>query len=368
MFFRLVHISDLHFGDRLFTPWWALSTWIPGLETHSAQVARELSNSFRSGALSGHQGTVAVVATGDLTTWGQPAAFTLVHTYLRSRHAIGAKAWMGFNQDDAAVVPGNHDIWSGIILGLSLSAPTPPSTRVDFDNYFNPPALKASFPSTAGALFPYQIPFACGPVTIYLYGLDSTRVDLLPNPRSHNFRAEGFVDRQQLEDLEKFVNNEPDNLRIRIAAIHHPIGYPSTTGTPTWQTLVNLDDEVIPKLQDLGFVIALCGHQHKGFVRQNGSVNSTNPPIWVFSAGTATQTVRLSRREKWLLGQLPGKLSAADQASRKLAVEKCNDYRVYDFNLDLGTGSLQVDVRPHRFDPNLFAFVSEPTTSISLRV
>src|SRR2546425_215479 len=79
---RLLHISDLHFGDTLFTPWWAISTWIPGLEVHSERVVRELSNLVRLQPLHSLV-PMHVIATGDLTTWGRPSAFSLVYTYLR---------------------------------------------------------------------------------------------------------------------------------------------------------------------------------------------------------------------------------------------------------------------------------------------
>ena len=68
-------------------------------------------------------------------------------------------------------------------------------------------------------------------------------------------------------------------------------------------------DEVLRRLQELGFAIGLCGHEHIGFVRQVSAINTNLAPIHVFSVGTATQE----------LGPNP---SAP------------NEYRFYDFAAD----------------------------------
>jgi hypothetical protein len=166
------------------------------------------------------------------------------------------------------------------------------------------------------------------------------------------------------KELETLVKTEPQTPRIRIAAIHHPLGYPQSTGTPSWKTLVNLDSEVLPALQRLNFAIALCGHEHRGFVRPTSAPNTNLRSIQVFSAGTATQTVRLSKGEKRILGQLPSSLAVDDQKYRQEIVEKCNEFRIYDFETDpQNLTSLKVTVRPYWFDPNLFAFVAAPSLS-----
>jgi hypothetical protein len=153
------------------------------------------------------------------------------------------------------------------------------------------------------------------------------------------------------------VNSEPTGAHIRIAAIHHPLAYPNTLGTPTWKTLVNLDTEVLPALQQLGFAVAICGHEHTGFARWNGASNSPHPPILVLSAGTAMQTVRLSKREKRVLDLPTDALSSDDARDRETAANRCNEYRLYDFELDQkNTKQLKLTVRPYRYDPNLYTF------------
>ena len=150
---RLIHVSDLHFGDTLSTPWYAVTSWIPGLETHSKRVAQALSDSVRFQHLSPPD-PWHVIATGDLTTWGRPAAFSLVLTYLRSQIFVGGqRVWLGLNVPGASVIPGNHDIWSGTLLGLSSIAQIPPSTRADFAQFFTLPAPGATYPKN-NAQFP----------------------------------------------------------------------------------------------------------------------------------------------------------------------------------------------------------------------
>jgi 3',5'-cyclic AMP phosphodiesterase CpdA len=363
-----VHVSDLHFGDALYTLWGAILNLIPGLETHSELAVKALSDSVRTQRLNDPT-PIRVVATGDLTTWGRSSAFLLAFTYLRGQIPPGTgRIGLGLNDPEAVVVPGNHDIWSSMPLGvIPVVATLPPSIRANFAQFFNPPAPapSASYPSS-GAPFPYRVRLYNGPPAIYLYGLDSTRVDAAPAPLWRNFRADGFVDEPQLKDLVELVNGEPDKPCIRIAAIHHPLAYPRTTRTPGFGTLINLDSDasdVLPTLQRLGFAIALCGHQHRGFVRQNGASNMVDPPIWVFSVGTSTQIVRLSHQEEQLLNRPYTSLNPNEQRQWRAIAEKCNEYRTYDFEVDpQAPNQLKVGVHVYRFDPNMLTFVKNSLT------
>jgi 3',5'-cyclic AMP phosphodiesterase CpdA len=366
VFLRLLHVSDLHFGDSPSAPWWVKLTWIPGLETHSERIATELSNSVRLERINSSV-PIASIATGDLTTWGRPAAFSVAFDFLRGKILTGGKKtwWLGLNDPNVPIVPGNHDIWGGAILGLSLLAGLPPSARPDFDLYFKKPAPKARY-TNSGVSYPYWLRYD-GPPAVYIYGLDSNRVDEAPNPLLRNLLADGFVDQQQLDDLQKLVSLEIDEPRIRIAAIHHPLAYAKLTGTPQyWKTLINIE-EVIRTLQSLGFAIVLCGHEHKGFVRSNSAPNVPYPPIQVFSVGASTQSFSLSHKEEKLISQ--PRDSVKDPAEQKLwdrIAMKCSEFRIYDFeSIQQGNNqSLEVTVNAYRYDPGKFAFVQKDPISL----
>src|SRR6266436_1302757 len=96
--FRLMHVSDLHFGNTLPNPWWTIKnilSHIPGLETHSERVVRELSDSVRSQGI-GNPPPIHFIAAGDLTTWGNTVAFQLVFRFLRRQIRVGSRVLVGF--------------------------------------------------------------------------------------------------------------------------------------------------------------------------------------------------------------------------------------------------------------------------------
>lgn len=362
-FLQLTHISDLHFGDMFYPP--DLWTWVYGLAVHDPPVAEALARSIN---LSQMHNPVPqhLIATGDLTTWGTPSAFDLAQRYLRSQIDLGA--WQsgqappyltGLNTPNMSVVPGNHDMWGGASPPRILATGIPPTIRVNFEQFFGQPSPEAV--SLAARTFPYQLRLAHGPVAVYLYGLDSTEVDLAPFSRWRNLRADGYVSPQQLEAVEALIHTEQDEPRIRIVALHHPLGYPQTTSTPWVGTLINLDSEVLPTLQRLGFALALCGHQHQGFLRPMGATDSVFTPIWVCSVGTSTQRVRLYSLKQRLL-QMPYSLVPPEQRPDWLtAAPRCNEYRRYDLAYDPDSPrQVLVTVHSYRHQRGWFAFARHP--------
>ncbi len=304
------------------------------------------------------QAPTSVIATGDLTTWGTAEAFERVLGYLRDQIYIGSgdpEGRVGLNDPEAMVLPGNHDIWSGTLPGLGGGISS--STRSNFNRVIDDPAPSAVYPG-AGKNFPYQRCLYDGTPGIYLYGLDSTRVDEASNPRWRSLLAQGFINPEQLADLETLISQESDKPCVRIASLHHPLAYPQTTGVGGHPILINLDNDVLPTLQKLGFTMALCGHQHWGFVRPTGAVNTSSPPIRVFSVGTSTQVVGLSRREKQLLSRSHTSLTPDEQNQRHMASQKCNEFRIYEFETDPQVShQLNVIVHVYRFYPHFFTFV-----------
>ena len=257
--FRLIHVSDFHLGDDLYpqTSPSAASGYLtarnPQFETHDLAVLEALSNSVTRA----HQTSrvpVKVLITGDLTALASKQASELAFDYMN--HSIGLVGGMhiGFNQAEALVVPGNHDVW-GKQAGNTHSGVNPiPPTRAEFDQRFNLPASLASHPQS-GNKFPYRIELHRSPL-IYFYGLDSARVDAYTGNQTNSLLSDGYVDSQQLSDLEELVKGEPAPPRLRIAALHHALMRPLAGSAPyTKGNLLNLD-EILTKLTQLKFTLA----------------------------------------------------------------------------------------------------------------
>ncbi len=358
-FLQLLHVSDLHFSDT-FYPQKSWTSRVPGLEVHDPQVAVALSRAIHL-----DQGPTSVaqhlIATGDLTTWGTTHAFQTALTYLRGRIVAGGpQPWIALDAPQASVIPGNHDMWGDTLPTRALVTGAPSAARANFRQFFHEPS-PAAISLHADRPFPYQRRLAYGPVAVYLYGIDSTEVHLARYPRWRNVLAEGYVSPQQLRDVEALVHTELHEPRMRLAALHHPLAYSQTNRAPWVGTLLNADSEVLPTLQRLGFSLALCGHQHRGFIRQISAANMTCAPLWVCSVGTATQRVRFSPAQRQLLSKPYKCLNPDEQLAWEAVAQQCNEYRRYDMACDpQDPAQLLVTVHSYRYDPGQVSFVTNP--------
>jgi hypothetical protein len=263
------------------------------------------------------------------------------------------------------VIPGNHDIWGGWILGQGPAAGNAPAGA--FPAFFGVPAPGAIPNPAVPGPFPYQLQLtalpllAALPYPVCLYGLDSTQVHLTAHPRYHNFLAQGYVDPAQLTALAALVGAENPVARVRIAAIHNPLAY-----VPRTHGLVNLP-QVVQTLKSLGFHLVLCGHLHRGYVQIIPPISHPvvvpHPPrpVGVLSVGTATQAVRLTRWEKALLKNGYSALTSnATKAEWKRAAARCNEFRTYDLELRDDPPYLVVTVQRYRYDPRFLKFGQIP--------
>jgi len=344
-FLRLIHVSDLHFGDTLYPQKGILHTTSPaniiggtfhGDRIHDFSAAEALSNSVRSHLLT-TSSAIAIVATGDLTTFGTHSAFSVAFTYLRSQHSGAHGRSIGFGSRSLPVVPGNHDIWGGGLIGGA-------STRAFFEAFFRKPAPLGVYPDSRQ--FPFRLELISAPL-VYLYGLDSSRVDK-HQPTTKNVRnrvrqafAEGFVNKQQMVALHKLISAEPRKPALRIAAIHHPPLEPPPTLIPLGK-LIN-HRELIGTLAARGFKAVLCGHIHRRLIEELKS-----PKMTILSVGTATQDVGLTDDEERALHLQNFLHSTTEMMARAQALEKANQYAIYDFELS-GSDSKQLVITVHTF-------------------
>jgi 3',5'-cyclic AMP phosphodiesterase CpdA len=376
-FLRLVHISDLHFGDNFImsavmgTPIprgvvralaRARLPLVPGLEIHDDLAARALSTAIKSHRLDAVP--LITIASGDLTTFGTLDALKTAMVYLRSQHIVGSQKF-GLNDPSLPLVPGNHDTWGGNVWGYTKSVALP---RPEFDRVFADPA-----PGGDASPYPYRLRL-CESPPIYLYGLDSCRLEQMPKRRYLNLQrrkfngliAEGYVDPDQLDKLAALISDEPPRPRFRIAVIHHAVTDSSKflplihVGKVNIGRLINRS-EVVAALEKLDFRLVLTGHLHAGFT--DSAVDSS--ALKAFSVGTATQKVHLKRAERRALAVRGVGLSDKELSAKREALSKANEYRIYEFFNDRpGPNGLVVVVLRRVFDPSAGAFVQMTRPSV----
>lgn len=367
--FQLIHVSDLHFGDTwdAGTPIVSTATHIavriPGLEIHDTNAIEALSNSVHWVRLNATVPTCTLI-TGDLTTFGTDSAFDLSSKYLTD-YLPKMLPPIGFGDPDLSIVPGNHDIWGGATLDPVSKVTQTVSTRPLLHHYFNLPSAFAAYPAS-GAKFPYRLRLYDAPL-IYLYGLDSTRIDLCGNPSG--LLDDGYLDSLQLADLADLIRDEPHQPQLRIAALHHPPTIPkSATLRVTKGSLIDAD-QAFQELKRLGFSLALCGHLHEEFsgptkqdpTKEYRPVHS----VHVLAAGSSAQKVNLSPAEKKALTARQGLVSVQDWKLRQRAMRLTNDYRVYQFMTNLQEpDSLYVAINTYLFVPQLAAFEQQTNSSV----
>lgn len=331
---KLVHLSDLHFGDALYSK-------LPMLQTHESKVVESLSHSIEM-IRKASSVPVVVVVTGDLTTFGTEPALSHAFSFLRGRVSVTGTQQVGLNDPNTPVIPGNHDIWGGWITGIGPSMAQPPSRRREFIKFFQQSAPNAVYPRS-NTLFPYRLVLLDSP-RVYLYGLDSNRIDVLPFSRVHGLFANGYVDKAQLQDLELLVNREPAVPVLRIAAIHHPITTAQFGTVRTVRGNLIESETVSRELRKLGFRMAISGHLHEGFLDSP----NTNSQLHLFVVGTCSQQVNLSNLEVEALRDGPRFHNYQQLAARDSALRSTNEYRVYDFELE-SHGTDSVEVVMHRY-------------------
>lgn len=284
----LIHISDLHFGDKFTTDETLLKKllmlvpFLRGTYAHSYEAARALAVRVNQILKNRKEKEIpaGVVFTGDLTSSGEKGEFLVGTTFLRGAHWTGAKWSVGLNlgEDRPEIdfksspalffVPGNHDIWQR----------KKPDVLGAYGDHFPGP-------------FPKQWKVTTQKRPIFLHGLDSTQNTLL----KHRL-ARGRVPSEHLDELcnrlEQLMLKKDSKDGIHIILLHHPLIDPKEGG---WDPTLELEDRqaIAQRLSKLGAHMVLAGHVHQQLVLTGYHQNSdlcgyTLMPNHAI-AGTATQ-------------------------------------------------------------------------------
>jgi Calcineurin-like phosphoesterase len=288
--FTLLHISDLHFGDKLGGQGVdQLSAALPllirfprfdGLLGHHYKALSALHDFYKQ--LWNRAPTSPVVVTGDITANGAVTQFDLAHLYLGDE-TPGAdfELGLGLAQWPSTSISGNHDQWPGsnVIFGRHTAG---------LKKYFKQP-----FPIVAP---PLEI--RRGLALRFLF-IDT---DAGVSPFGHNrFLARGeFV--SQLVTLREQI---PAVARgeIRVLVMHHslmpaPPQSPSATVTPQRRIAFPRAMEITSGtrkvldhfLVDYGIKIIMCGHLHVPRLTKYHASNGTEATtVLEARCGTTTQ-------------------------------------------------------------------------------
>ncbi len=273
----LIHISDLHFGDRITTDEttfkWLLAClpYLQGGCAHSFQAAQALAIRVRQ-ILQGRTSrriSACVVFTGDLSAAGRRDELIVGSTFLQTGHIVGAgdPVGLGLGAPRAVmdahsgpglfVIAGNHDIWQRQhpdMLAL----------------------LRHHFPGH----YPVAATIQTRTRPVFLYGLDST-----VNSRMRHMLAHGKVNDGELHQLCELLryNRTLGVPGLHVVCLHHPLLDPKAH---QFDATLELDDRriVAARLREAGADLVLSGHIHKAVT----AMRSPEMPHHAV-AGTATQ-------------------------------------------------------------------------------
>ncbi len=289
---RLIHISDLHFGEQYYQRPRKTQTF--GQQRHSSAAAEALAlavQEIRSRKDGEYSVPTRVIATGDLTAAGTAPSLETAFRYLRK---AGPKDYPpGLAESCALAVPGDQDMGkAGAEIRASESARRawqqrflpPPDAQCDFE--FLQSGSTAN--GTPANWFPYRVPLISGSLEISLYGLDSTAGVSPDGPPESGAIGQDQRDRLVAMVKEEESREQPGKQRIRIAAIHHAL-----TGRPSAGLAGLLTDRkaVSETLQRLGFLAVLSGYTpHAGSAEGGYYVGLVRPDeaypvIYSFTSG-----------------------------------------------------------------------------------
>jgi 3',5'-cyclic AMP phosphodiesterase CpdA len=302
--FRILHLSDLHFGTAFFLhndkaradP----EEWAVNLADNLERGLVRNQILDRSRQERGLRQFDLLVVSGDLTCYSQPIGMQAAECFFAEIEGSGEKKGRWWSAADVLLLPGNHDMFFGdkpedieppVLL---LKVPNEKRTALFRSTYRNITGIPLENGEWLGLLKAYP------ERRLAILGLDSCRLESWAAP------GIGFVGLDQVKVLgdaallaQMKAMNEPVlrnvDLRCwhRLAFLHHHVtGMTQVTGssmrdfvmkknlTQTWDA-----EAVIEGLQEYGIDFILHGHYHQPNIRN--MTNSATHYGRVLSAGSA---------------------------------------------------------------------------------
>jgi 3',5'-cyclic AMP phosphodiesterase CpdA len=256
------HVSDTHFGSVLAN---TANGNVRHQDPHSLALCLNLYTALenvRAAHGLAQAAPLPVVHSGDLTLSGGQAEFAVAQAFMRSRFRIQRDRLGGFmgleiSDDRLAMVPGNHDHWSGLNGALNYVAGVPGFSAATYVRQFEIPPWTTTW--HAGSPSP-QSP------ALELFGVDSSSG--LPAGKSSRW-AKGAISAAELNSLEALLKHSVQRQRasvVRAIICHHSLSYQSGVWSGgLWQSS-ELDahsrDELLRLCDTYHVVAVLTGHTH----------------------------------------------------------------------------------------------------------
>lgn len=252
--FRLVHLSDVHLGPiaGFYPRYWNTKRALGFLNwQHGRRRVHLRSVADRIAADALLQAPDHIAVTGDLANLGLPGEYA------------GAAAWLDAlgGPGRVSVVPGNHDIYTGRLGGVSC---------LDVWSAY----MQNSESWTAGAQVRFPYVQTKGPVA--LIGLNSA-VETPP------FVASGALGPGQLAQCEAALERLGDAGFIRVVLIHHP---PLPGQAPPRRGLLDAA-QFSDMLDRAGAELVLHGHNHRDMLAWRAYSDRGVPVLGVASASAS---------------------------------------------------------------------------------
>jgi hypothetical protein len=277
----LIHISDLHLRFPLTAAGRKLKSRL-GTRTHSFHFIQAAAEAIRRIRLSFPE--AFLVASGDLTTLGDPTSFYMSRQLIEAREVM----WEQISHDvgfeflkDYFVVPGNHDRYDDYPWEFQYTRFEDEFQRqLPTDNFKEYGIVIHDAWERHNRRMP-QVRLLKNPseqVYVLIIGLNSTGPGRIPNVLQQI--AQGFVPVEELEYVRK-VMNDVDRGRVMLSSgerisfsggrvfaivvLHHHPYLPPDVDASFFTQLINAED-VVSCCREAGVRMLLYGHQHLAFV------------------------------------------------------------------------------------------------------
>ena len=211
----IVHISDLHFDEKIINNH---LSWAKGYETHDTLLCHGLAGrveGLRTVWELDDEDCLRLVVSGDVTARGTAGEFAVAHSYILSHWRMCmlgpvTLAGLNTNEENLALVLGNHDHWDGKKL-----PPGAYNTRL-FGRHAHVPPWQKTWSSTQGG------------IVLEIFGIESNSG---VKSSLGSLAARGNISDEDLDALEALLRergrerDESGTRRVRAIVMHHSPSY-----------------------------------------------------------------------------------------------------------------------------------------------
>lgn len=251
----LLHLSDLHFGQKVSSPNDGYLTSKSGAKSLANQIFTQLNSKDVKQRI---EPVSLIIISGDITDSAEPNQYGYAKEFIQE---LGSK--LNLTSEKILIVPGNHDV--------DWNAKTNDDKFASFAQFY-----EGTFKETWNPATPVVRTFkASHDFEGICFGFNSTVVE------NKIWRGLGFIDPTQFEFVEKFLQESDKDYLVKIAVFHHHVlpvvnSYPErftyslegiidgSNERPLTSVMLNAP-YILNKLKELEINAILHGHCHNPF-------------------------------------------------------------------------------------------------------